>query len=979
MGKLGFDVATFAELERLLDAALDVPPAARAVWLESLGPESAALKPQLRALLERAAEVETSDFLQSLPGVALGTPDAVETDARIGPWRLIRELGRGGMGSVWLARRADGLIDRPVALKLPHRISHTPGLAERMARERQILAALDHPNIARLYDVGLTDDGQSYLALEYVDGRAIDAYCRSPNGQTPLDLRGRLQLFVQVTDAVAYAHGKLIVHRDLKPANVLVTEQRQVRLLDFGIAKLLDEGVAPQSPLTEMGGRAMTPEYASPEQIRGEPLTVAADIYSLGVLLYELLAERLPYNRTRRSRGELEEAILNVEPPRPSDVAPGLRRALRGDLDTIVLKALKKPADERYATANALADDIRRYLDGRPVLAQADSARYRLGKFVRRHKLGVTAAAAVLAAVIGGASAALWQAHIAAIQARRAEEVKSFIVSILRDADLDADESKPASVRDLLKQAAARVAALETQPAVRVELLNLLGTSLLSRGDTDTMEAVVTQAIAEGQRSLGADHPLTLRARMLMVWVHSYRGRTQQMGTELDAVMALMARDPQTFAADLVDAWRMRADQAIDAQKFVEAEADAKEAVARAEAAFGPRHRATLEALGVLVTAYRRNDKVAQALETAEHATRLAGELFPQNSLHPLVVNARAEYARTLADAARLGPAVEQLELALADAEKLYGPNGRTVGFHLQNLAGYQLRLGLIKAATDNSARALNIQAQHAQPGSFTHASTLNVYGQSLLAARRGSEALPIVTQTEQAAVGIFGPSHPNVLICRANRALALGLSGNIEEARRTIAAVLGEARGAKTAPARVFYVASAIERFGADPAKALQLAREALPLLEGGHGTAIELAQLQTEIGLALVELGAADAMTPLDQARSRFAELEQVITPAHADALIGLGRVHLAAGRSAAALPLLERADQFWRSFDAQHSAGGVAAFWLSRGYQAAGQHDAARAALARARELLSRSALPAEVALLRSPALARHLSRN
>ena len=392
MSKLRLDIASWSDLERLLDEALDRPAAARAAWLDSLDSQFEALKPQLRALLARAAEVETSDFLATLPSVALeATPATDESGRTIGAYRLVRELGRGGMGSVWLAERVDGLIDRPVALKLPHVIAHS-GLAERMARERAILAALNHPHIARLYDAGLGDDGQPYLALEYVEGRPLDVHCRSGDNGQPLDLRARLRLFLQVVNAVAYAHGKLIIHRDLKPANILVTAEGEVRLLDFGIAKLLEDGVAHDSALTELGPRALTPDYASPEQIRGEPLTVAADVYALGVLLYELLTDRLPY--PRKSRSELEHAILNIEPSPP----------LRGDVDTIALKALKKRPEERYATANALAEDVARYLDGRPVLARPDSASYRLMKFVGRHKVGVASAAAALIAVLAGAA-----------------------------------------------------------------------------------------------------------------------------------------------------------------------------------------------------------------------------------------------------------------------------------------------------------------------------------------------------------------------------------------------------------------------------------------------------------------------------------------------------------------------------------------------------------------------------------------------
>ena len=238
----------------------------------------------------------------------------------IGSYRLLRELGSGGMGVVWLAERSDGLVKRPVALKLPHQVWQRAGLAERMAREREILATLTHPNIARLYDAGLTAGHRPFLAIEYVEGHPIDTYCRDHR----LDAGARVRLFVQVANAVAYAHAKLVVHRDLKPANILVDADGQVRLLDFGIAKLLDQHQARETALTELSGRPLTLDYASPEQIRGEPLTIGSDVYSLGVVLYELLSGARPYKLKRDSRGALEDAILEADPPLPSAVAePG--------------------------------------------------------------------------------------------------------------------------------------------------------------------------------------------------------------------------------------------------------------------------------------------------------------------------------------------------------------------------------------------------------------------------------------------------------------------------------------------------------------------------------------------------------------------------------------------------------------------------------------------------------------------------------
>jgi serine/threonine protein kinase len=366
------DAAGWESLSGLLDKGLDLPASERDRWLDGLDPRHESLKPNLRNLLLRSEAPELCDFLDTIPKLDTALTDtenasgvcSEHTDDLVGPYRLVRKLAEGGMGAVWLADRGDGMIQRPVALKLPHGTWQRETLAERLAREREILATLNHPNIARLYDAGLTADGRPYLALEYVDGCHIDEHCDKNN----LDLRARLRLFLQMASAVAGAHARLVVHRDLKPSNILVTDTGQVKLLDFGIAKLLEQEHTRETELTRISGCALTPDYASPEQIAGEPIGIASDIYSLGVILYKLLTGAQPYRLKRDSRCALEDAILKVEIARPSEAAggPTLRKLLRGDLDTIVMKALKQRPEQRYATVNAFAEDVERYLGSRP-------------------------------------------------------------------------------------------------------------------------------------------------------------------------------------------------------------------------------------------------------------------------------------------------------------------------------------------------------------------------------------------------------------------------------------------------------------------------------------------------------------------------------------------------------------------------------------------------------------------------------------
>lgn len=405
------DPGELRRLNALLEAALALPPEQRDAWLHGLPDAERDLLPLLRPLLRRAGTDADDAFLREPLAIDGLDEAAVEPDApgdRIGPYRLLRELGHGGMATVWLAERADGSLDRQEALKLPH-----PGwaasLAQRMARERDILASLEHPRIARLYDAGVSAEGRPWLAMEFVDGVPIDVFCREHG----LSIAARLRLFLQVAEAVSHAHGRLVVHRDLKPSNILVTAAGEVRLLDFGVAKLLGDDSAANAQITRLMGRAVTPDYASPEQVGARPVGVATDVYSLGVVLYELLAGVRPYRLPRDTPAALEEAVLAADVPAASSRAGDRRaaRALRGDLDTILAKAMRKEPAERYRSVEALAADIERHLAGLPVLARPYSLFERLRKAMARHRVALAAGTAVAAALLAGTALATWQAR----------------------------------------------------------------------------------------------------------------------------------------------------------------------------------------------------------------------------------------------------------------------------------------------------------------------------------------------------------------------------------------------------------------------------------------------------------------------------------------------------------------------------------------------------------------------------------------
>jgi serine/threonine-protein kinase len=410
------------EISPYLDHALSLPEEERPAWLQSFRAEKPELAEILRQLLEEHRALADEHFLERMPvrvasGVSL-------IDQKIGAYSLISQIGIGGMGSVWLAERNDGRFERHVALKFLQ-FATTSGVSmERFKREGKILGQLTHPHIAELMDAGVTQGGEPYLVLEYVDGQPIDRYCDLRG----LDVEARIRLFLDVVSAVTHAHANLIVHRDIKPSNVLVRSDGQVKLLDFGIAKLLAEDANPGGTLlTIEGGGAMTPQFAAPEQVGGGPITTATDVYALGVLLYLLLTGQHPAGQRLHSTAELVKAIVDSEPPHPSDVTTcpeakelaerraatpeKLRRQLRGDLDTIIGKALKKDPAERYGSATALADDLWRCLKHEPISARPDTFAYRTTKFLRRNRTVVALTAAAIALVIGSLSSGLYVAN----------------------------------------------------------------------------------------------------------------------------------------------------------------------------------------------------------------------------------------------------------------------------------------------------------------------------------------------------------------------------------------------------------------------------------------------------------------------------------------------------------------------------------------------------------------------------------------
>jgi tetratricopeptide (TPR) repeat protein len=450
-------------IKDLFAAAIELTPEARAESVARICADDLSLRRELEALLDahdragRFMEHGALDIPEAAQVVVDATQSAVPARAlptRFGGYRIVRELGRGGMGVVYLGARDDESFDKLVAIKAISGDLVDPIVSGRFLEERRILASLDHPDIARLLDAGTSETGAPYVVMEYVEGDPIDVYCAARH----LPVRERLALFGRVCAAVQYSHERLVVHRDIKARNILVTREGAPKLLDFGIAKLLDPGGIDRH-VTRTTFRALTPESASPEQVRGEPVTVSTDVYSLGVLLYRLLTGRSPYHGDMTTESGVVRAICEEEPIRPSDALGPLGRGLRGDLDLINLKALRKDPARRYSTVAQLSQDITRHLTRLPVLARPDSVHYRTTMFVRRHKAGVAAAALVVLSLAAGVIATAWQAHVARVERARADrrfgDVRRLANSFLFEFH-DAIENLPGSTkaRELVVQRA---------------------------------------------------------------------------------------------------------------------------------------------------------------------------------------------------------------------------------------------------------------------------------------------------------------------------------------------------------------------------------------------------------------------------------------------------------------------------------------------------------------------------------------------
>jgi eukaryotic-like serine/threonine-protein kinase len=600
-----------------LDQALDLSAAERDSWLASLRLEDPALANDLQTLLDDHEAVSRDGFLA---GAVAGQPDVSVAGHRIGAYTLVSQIGRGGMGTVWLAERSDGRFVGNVAIKLLN-LGLTGRVGEaRFKREGSILARLKHAQIAQLIDAGVSTLNQPYLVLEHVEGTHIDQYCN----HHALSLEARVRLFLDVLEAVAHAHANLIVHRDIKPSNVLVRADGQVKLLDFGIAKLIDADADAVSLLTTAEGeRALTPEYAAPEQLTGGPVTTATDVYALGMLLYLLLGGPRPAASRGGSAAELIKSIVETDSPRLSKVAPN-GRALRGDLDNIVAKALKKTPGERYLSVSAMADDLRRYLRDEPVSARPDTLAYRTAKFMRRRARAVAVVAGVvvvIASLVGFYTARLGsERDRARLEADKSARISELLTSLLTGADPYATHDREPTVRNILDAGADRVAKeLRDRPAVKAEMMTVIGRVYQRLGLHDKATPLLEEAVAIGRASREPTVQLAQSLNDLGV-LRRERGDPVAATSLLEEALAmrrqLLGREDKDVAVTLVELGRVYEDRGVNDR----AEALFRDALAIRQHVLGDAHRetATSKSALALLLWHRGDIAAAEPLPAAQ-------------------------------------------------------------------------------------------------------------------------------------------------------------------------------------------------------------------------------------------------------------------------------------------------------------------------------------------------------------------------
>jgi tetratricopeptide (TPR) repeat protein len=891
--------AHFDRLKSIVLEARELEGAARAAFLAAACGEDDELRLEAESLLAHAQDAVP--VLSTAAAVRFVDPDALALEREpdeeaqpeaVGPYRIRRILGQGGMGTVYEAEQVKP-ISRVVALKLIRRGLDTDAVIARFMAERQALALMDHPAIARVLDAGASLDGRPYFVMELVTGVPITEYCRDRK----LGIRQVLQLFLAVCQGVRHAHQKGIVHRDLKPSNVLVRETDGVampKIIDFGIAKAIDASAsqAALEPATRIGGAIGTPDYMSPEQAGVIPggVDTRTDVYSLGVLLYEILTARRPYSFSAYTPGEIHRVLRGPDPPPPSVAAPDRRRQLAGDLDNIVAKAIAREPANRYPSVEQFADDIRRHLDGEPVVAREATWSYRAAKFGRRHTGAVAVAATLTVLVVGaGVTFAIQAARLAAerdrarsaeqlarAQAATAESVVSFLVDLFQTSDPSEARGNTVTAREILDRGAQRIESdLRETPQVQATLLGTMGRVYQNLGLYGVAQPLLERALERRREVFGPAHGAVGESLDHLALLRRKRGDHAGAEPLFRQALAIKRRTQGPDHPSIAETMANLSYVLRNSDRMSEAEALAREALAMRLRLFGPEHHDVAEGLHeVGATLWRRGD-LAGAEEHLRRAVdldrRLLGELHPvmairwhtlgqvlsasgkleaaeealrrsldlnrilHGSEHPDFAHASSGLAWLLIDAGKLDEAGPLLERALDLHRRLVGEENRWVVADLQGLGLLELRAGDYTRAERMFRRALTVATRILGPESALAAEATMNLGSALRRQGRIAEAEPMLRRAEAVWVRTLGPTHPDYGRYVWELASAVAARGGVDEAEKLFRQALDIRR--KTLPARDPEIATALASLGTlllnrgAPGPAEPLLREAVDI----------------------------------------------------------------------------------------------------------------------------------------------------
>ncbi len=797
--------ARWLQVKTILEGALERPPDERSTFVAGRCGLDQDLRREVESLL--ASDDEIGDWIEKpLFTLDAGGPEAVPEGEVVGAYRIRREIGRGGMGSVYLAERADAEFERTVAVKVIRRGMDSDEIVRRFRGERQILAHLTHPNIAGLLDGGTTADGRPYFVMEHVEGLPIDEYCDARR----LSVRERLELFRTVCGAVHFAHQNLVVHRDLKPCNILVTADGTPKLLDFGIAKLLGPD-AGEGAFTRLGLRPMTPEYASPEQVAGGPITTASDVYSLGVLLFRLLVGESPYGAAAGDPERLARAIRESDPAKPSSVIRrrpiassrgasrerpeagsderprwaerrALRRRLAGDLDNVVGMALRKDPARRYASAEQLAADVTRHLDGLPVIARADKVGYRAAKFVGRHKLGVAVAVGVLGLSVGYAVSYREQFQKAVREQERSQRVATFLEDLFESTNPSESRGENVTARELLDRGEKKIAeGLGEEPLLQADLMETMGRVYRNLGLYQEAERLLTGSLRIRRRELGSEHLQVADGLHNLAFLRreldDVPGAEALLRQALEIQRRQGASRTQHYAKGLNDLAGV-----LEAQERYEAaESLYREALALKREILPPLHEDIARGLNNLGAVLYKRQRLDEAKTHLEAALAMRRRLLEDD--HPDVLTTLGNLASAMEEQGDAAGAEKLYAEILQTRRRIYGPRHPIVASTLNNLAFALQAQGKHEAAEPLYLEALSIadeslgRRDHRNPATF-----LRNLADALLAQGKTAEA-EAAARESVAAFRAATPGSSQVAAAESLLGACLAAQGRYEEA----------------------------------------------------------------------------------------------------------------------------------------------------------------------------------------------------